>query len=212
VVLHVDAHTLQPHGEAGRSTLDDGTRVSAETSRRLSCDAGRVTLRHNADGSILDVGRRTRTVPPAIRRALDARDRGCRFPGCGLRFTDAHHVTHWAEGGETRLDNLVLLCRHHHRLVHEGRWTVGWWGEGRPVFYDPRGGTHFDGRWQMPDVGPTPVEDLMEQNRRRAKAEEREPELEDESIRPSPALWKREADIPDNLYFPALQAMGEVDP
>ena len=68
---------------------------------------------------MLDVGRKTRTVPSAIRRALDHRDRGCRFPGCGNRFCDAHHIKHWADGGETRLDNLVLLCRRHHRAVHE---------------------------------------------------------------------------------------------
>jgi hypothetical protein len=55
-------------------------------------------------------------------------------------------VKHWADGGETSLENCLLLCRHHHRLIHEGGWTVGWWGAGRPVFYDPRGGTHFEGR------------------------------------------------------------------
>ena len=63
-------------------------------------------------------------MPPSIRRALDHRDGGCRFPGCGLRFCDAHHITHWADGGETRLDNLVLLCRRHHRAVHEEGFRV----------------------------------------------------------------------------------------
>jgi len=176
VVVHVDAETLAEEDEAaagdrgsrecgcggsgsgcgGRSELDDGTRVSAETSRRLSCDAGRVEIRHGPGGSILDVGRRTRTVPPALRRALEARDQGCRFPGCGLRFAEGHHVTHWADGGETKLDNLVLLCRHHHRLLHEGGWTMQWWGEGRPAFFDPRGGIHFDGRWEWPGAGDGP--------------------------------------------------------
>jgi hypothetical protein len=67
------------------------------------------------------VGRKTRSIPPAIRRALKRRDGGCRFPGCtATRFVDAHHVHHWADGGETKMDNLVLLCRRHHRLVHEG--------------------------------------------------------------------------------------------
>jgi hypothetical protein len=67
------------------------------------------------------VGRKTRTVPPAIRRALQRRDGGCRFPGCTCtRFVDAHHIHHWADGGATHMNNLVLLCRHHHRLVHEG--------------------------------------------------------------------------------------------
>ena len=84
---------------------------SHRTSQRLSCDAGLVRVSHAPDGSILDVGRRTRTIPPALRRALEVRDRGCRFPGCGLRFTDGHHVRHWAQGGETKLENLLLMCR-----------------------------------------------------------------------------------------------------
>ena len=122
VVLHVDEETLEapaglPGDEetaeegGGRSELEDGTRVSYETSRRISCDCGSVRVSHAPDGSILDVGRRTRTIPPALRRALEYRDRGCRFPGCGLRFTDAHHVRHWADGGETSLGNCALLCR-----------------------------------------------------------------------------------------------------
>jgi len=109
VMLHVDADTLDAdtldadtldaEAEPGRSELEDGTRVSAETSRRVACDAGLVRISHAPDGSVLDTGRRTRTIPPALRRALGVRDRGCRFPGCGLRFTDAHHVRHWADGG-----------------------------------------------------------------------------------------------------------------
>ena len=111
VVLHVEAETLAEHHEPGLSELEDGTRVSAETSRRLCCDARRVTVRKRSDGAVLDVGRGTRTIPPALRRALEVRDRGCRFPGCGLRFTDAHHIVHWADGGRTDLKNTVLLCR-----------------------------------------------------------------------------------------------------
>ena len=83
MVLHLESATLQAEGEPGRSELEDGTRVAAETSRRISCDSGLVRIEHAPDGSILDVGRRTRTIPPALRRALEARDRGCRFPGCG---------------------------------------------------------------------------------------------------------------------------------
>ena len=98
---------------AGQTVLDEvgGIHVSAETARRVACDTAKVTMRHGPGGEILDVGRRTRTVSPAIRRALAARDRQCRFPGCGNRRCDAHHVTHWADGGRTALDNLVLLCR-----------------------------------------------------------------------------------------------------
>jgi hypothetical protein len=124
VFLHVEPSTLQAEGEIGRSHLEDGTRVSAETSRRLSCDAGVVKVTTDEDGSVLDVGRRTRTIPPALRRALQVRDGGCRFPGCGLRFTEGHHLVHWADGGKTTLDNLVLLCRFHHRRVHEDGFGV----------------------------------------------------------------------------------------
>ena len=151
VVLHVEAATLTAEGEPGLSELEDGTRVSAETARRLACDASRVEISHDgmdsthgstldpADGSVLDVGRKTRTIPPALRRALDARDRGCRFPGCGLRFTDAHHIVHWADGGETKLHNTVLLCRRHHRRVHEGGYQVCSDRHGQVVFFTPGG-------------------------------------------------------------------------
>ena len=81
-------------------------------------------MHHDADGHVLDVGRKTRTIPPAIRRALSARDTRCRFPGCSARRCDAHHIDHWVDGGATSLDNLVLLCRRHHRLVHEGGFTL----------------------------------------------------------------------------------------
>jgi hypothetical protein len=77
-------------------------------------------MRHAGGGTVLDVGRKTRTVPPSIRRALLARDRTCRFPGCTSRRCDAHHIEHWLDGGPTSLVNLVLLCRRHHRSVHEG--------------------------------------------------------------------------------------------
>jgi hypothetical protein len=92
--------------------------------RRLCCDAGIVAIAER-DGQALSVGRKRRTVPPAIRRALRSRDRTCRFPGCcETRHVDAHHIHHWADGGATSLDNLVTLCRFHHRLVHEGGYGV----------------------------------------------------------------------------------------
>lgn len=106
--------------------------VPAEMVRRLACDAvvTRVTL--SRTGQPLDVGRATRTIPPALRRALELRDRTCRFPGCDRlpQWTDAHHLRHWADGGETRLDNLVLLCRHHHRVAHERGWRLRWGPDG----------------------------------------------------------------------------------
>jgi hypothetical protein len=112
-----------------------------ETVRRLTCDGSVVEVVESVDGAPLSVGRKQRTVPSAMKRALWARDRGCAFPGCHhTRFVDAHHVKHWAQGGDTSLDNLVLLCTHHHRLTHEG---------GYEIRRDHRGGFYFrraDGR------------------------------------------------------------------
>jgi hypothetical protein len=126
-----------------------------ETTQRIACDADLVEMVHDSGGGVLDVGRKRRTVPPAIRRALDYRDGGCRFPGCNCRYADAHHIVHWAEGGETKLENLVLLCRRHHRAVHEGGFLVkarkGTEGpeEVQFLFYRP------DGRL-LPGVPPAP--------------------------------------------------------
>jgi hypothetical protein len=134
VVVHVDEPALAGDGGTGRE-IEDGPAISAETARRLSCDASLVRIRER-NGGPLDVGRKTRTIPPALRRALRRRDGGCCFPGCGNhRFVDAHHVRHWAKGGETSLRNLVLLCRRHHRLVREFGYSV----DERMRFHDPRG-------------------------------------------------------------------------
>jgi hypothetical protein len=111
----VDQAVLGPDGTR-EAFLDDGTRVPAETFGRVSCDGALVAVTTGEGGAVLDVGRKTRAVPAAIRRALWGRDRGCRFPMCSNRhFVDAHHVQHWAHGGRTSLDNLVLLCGFHHR-------------------------------------------------------------------------------------------------
>ena len=125
----------------GQTVLDEagGIHVSAETARRLACDAATVRMQHGAGGEILDVGRRTRTISPALRRALAARDRQCRFPGCRNLRCDAHHVRHWADGGATALDNLVLLCRRHHRAVHEEGFRVTLDGTGDVQFVRPDG-------------------------------------------------------------------------
>ncbi len=146
VLLHVDAETLaadEPgasvHGP-GACALENGPGISPETARRLACDASVVGV-VSAGGKPLSVGRRTRTIPPSIRRALLARDGRCQFPGCERhRFVDAHHITNWAHGGETALDNLVLLCRRHHRLVHEGGFSVEPNGGGGARFRRPGGG------------------------------------------------------------------------
>ncbi len=107
-------------------------------------------MRHTGDGQVLDVGRRTRTIPPALRRALQARDRGCRFPGCGVRHAQGHHIHHWANGGPTRLDNLALLCRRHHWAVHEEGYGVTRDADGTLCFHTPTGRP-------IPDVPPPPA-------------------------------------------------------
>ena len=122
---------------------------SAETSRRLACDASRVVMRHGRDGRVVEVGARTRTIPPALRRALHHRDRGCRFPGCGLPFGQGHHVRHWAHGGPTTLSNLALLCRRHHRAVHEEGYQLDRQPDGTLRFRRPDGQV-------LPDVPTAP--------------------------------------------------------
>lgn len=120
VVVHVDQDTLR-HAAPGRCELDDGPSLAVETARRIACDASVLRIVEDAHGEPLDVGRKTRSIPPALRRALNSRDRGCVFPGCThRRYVDGHHIQHWADGGATRLSNLVSLCRFHHRAVHEG--------------------------------------------------------------------------------------------
>jgi hypothetical protein len=132
--------TLKADGTGAESEIEEGRNVSAETSRRLSCDAGVVHWLEDKKGEPLSVGRKTRTIPPAIRRALKRRDHGCRFPGCTCsRFVDAHHITHWADGGETSLNNLVLLCRRHHRMVHEEGFSIHSQAGGQVIFADPQG-------------------------------------------------------------------------
>jgi len=128
VHVHVSAETLAGAAqEAGQNKNNDKDTKNVpaetfhpETIRRLACDGGLVTLIENNQGDPLNVGRKTRVIPSATRRALLSRDRHCRFPGCGQdRYVEGHHIVHWANGGETKLDNLVLLCSRHHRAVHE---------------------------------------------------------------------------------------------
>ncbi len=124
----------------GALEVDHGAvHVSMETSQRLACDASLVHMHHAPDGTVLAVSHKTRTIPPSIRRALAARDTGCRFPGCTSRRCDAHHVEHWSDGGATRLDNLVLLCRRHHRAVHEGGFGIIRGHDGLLTFLRPDG-------------------------------------------------------------------------
>ncbi len=210
VVIHTEAATLAEQGEPGRSDLD-GVRVSSETSRRMACDAATVEMVHGvaekvrgeaemmpaaiASGPVLSVGRRTRTIPPHIRRALEERDRGCRFPGCASRFTEAHHVRHWADGGETSLSNLLLLCRRHHRAVHEGRVRVCADRAGLALFFTRKGKTMADAPEATGVIGSGARVDLP-------------------AVRPGPfsngAAQYRDSDVPWAIEAAAREAVEET--
>ena len=145
IVVHVSAETLRGE-EAGRCEIEDGAGICAETCRRLACDCSRVHITEDEQGSVLDIGRKTRSIPPALRRALNARDQGCRFPGCcNSKYLDGHHIEHWAKGGETKLRNLVSLCRFHHRQVHEVGYTIQILDDGALRFFKPNGKPLDDG-------------------------------------------------------------------
>lgn len=138
IIVHTDPATLA--GDRGeRCELEGGPPLSPETVRRLACDAGLLQVVDGPDGIPQSIGRRSRIVPRAMRRVLRARDRGCRFPACTARRVDAHHIRHWAHGGKTSLDNLALLCRHHHRLVHEQGYTLESSSPGELTFRRPDG-------------------------------------------------------------------------
>ncbi len=139
VIVHLDQDVLGPDGTLA-GTLEDGTHLSAETLRRVACDCGLVAAGGAAGAEELTIGRRTRTIPPAIRRALMLRDRGCAFPGCThTRFLHGHHIRHWLHGGETSVDNIALLCTVHHHRVHEGGWTIARGADGKLAFTSPAG-------------------------------------------------------------------------
>jgi hypothetical protein len=152
VTVHVDAAVLDDPGAEGRAEIEDGPWIASDTVRRLACEASLVQMLDDRTGLPLDVGRRTRSIPPAIRRAWKVRDGGCRFPACTQTpWVDGHHIRHWADGGETRLDNLVLLCRFHHRLVHEG---------GFELYRD----AHGDIRFKSPDGRALPPGEPSKRN------------------------------------------------
>jgi len=144
--MHVDIDQL-----VGSAENDGGKDIPRGTLSRLSCDCAVVASLNDASGKCLSIGRKTRVVPPALRKALVRRDHGCTFPGCSNhRYVDAHHIVHWARGGETSVSNLTLLCRRHHRLVHEGGFEVKMSENGRPLFFSAWG------RW----INPAPVVDV----------------------------------------------------
>ncbi len=192
VVVHVDKQVLEDPNKPGQSVLEDGPWISAETSimhdpevftsapcalrrqaaarklravRRIACDASKVEIKYKEDGTPMDVGRKTRVVPAPLRRALEARDKACVFPGCNARIKvcDSHHLKHWADGGETKLSNLSLLCNRHHRCVHERGYGMERLPNGKLQFYRP------DGRAMEAVPAPhqlsdDPVADLLAEN------------------------------------------------
>jgi hypothetical protein len=113
VAVYVDAAVIADPEHPGHAHLEDGPAVAGETIRRVTCDC-----------ALVDGGRQRRTISAPLRRALQARDGGCRFPGCTNRITQGHHIKHWASGGETTLSNVTSLCNAHHVMLHEGRYTV----------------------------------------------------------------------------------------
>ncbi|NJC81998.1 DUF222 domain-containing protein [Planosporangium mesophilum] len=146
VVVTVSYDTLRDR--VGAATLDDGQLLSAAAARRLACDAAILPAVLDGAGQVLDVGRQQRLFPAAIRRALVLRDNGCAFPDCDrpARWCEGHHVIHWADGGPTALDNAVLLCGHHHRLIHHSDWRVSINPtDGHPDFTPP---AHIDPQQQ----------------------------------------------------------------
>ena len=139
-VLHIPLSVLTD--DSGLAEYEDGTPLLAETARRLMCDA-RFQIDINDGSSVVGVGRTARTIPPWLGRIVRKRDKGCRFPGCGRsRWIHVHHLIHWAHGGPTDLDNLISLCLYHHRLIHEGGWTISGDPNGDVTWITP-GGTPF---------------------------------------------------------------------
>lgn len=122
------------------ATTKDGVCLSAETVRRLACDAGLITMVEDGAGNTVSVGRKTRTISSALWRAVIKRDQHCRFPGCCNKvYLDGHHAKHWANGGETSLENVLALCKYHHRFVHEYGYRVEMDERQQPTFCDARG-------------------------------------------------------------------------
>ena len=158
-----DRYQVVVHVEGG--VLENGQDVPAGTSWRLGCDSSGVVMTHALNGSVLNVGRKTRAVHPALRRALHHRDGGCRFPGCGLDRCDAHHIQHWANGGETQLENLLLLCRCHHRALHEGGFSVQLDADGTTRFYTSKGALIPEAP-ALPPLKGDPVAALTQRHRK----------------------------------------------
>jgi hypothetical protein len=170
VIVHVDADALGHDAPGARCEIDGAGAIAPETARRLTCDSALVGL-VESHGEPLSIGKRSRRVPHGMRRALEARDRTCRFPGCAtLARLDSHHIVHWTREGETKLPNLLLLCKRHHRLVHEGGYTLSRTRDGTWVFTRPTGSVV-----ELPERPPSSHEELTRSNQLNGREPEREP-------------------------------------
>jgi Domain of unknown function (DUF222)/HNH endonuclease len=171
VIVHVDADALSHDAAGARCEIDGAGAIAPETARRLTCDSALVGL-VEADGEPLSIGKRSRRVPHGMRRALEARDRTCRFPGCAnVARLDSHHIVHWTkDGGETELPNLLLLCKRHHRMVHEGGYTMSQARDGTWIFTRPTGDVV-----ELPQRPPSSHEELTRSNELEGREREREP-------------------------------------
>jgi hypothetical protein len=128
--------------DPGRCHVEDGPAITVTTAQMLACTAALSWMRHGRGGAVLDLGRRRRRPNAALRRAARERDKcRCRFPGCESRRVDLHHIQHWIHGGRTRLDNLVSLCKYHHRLVHDRGYIIAAGPGGTFAFTRPDGTT-----------------------------------------------------------------------
>ena len=125
VVVHAPIEAFRPEGGSEALAELDETLLTHETFKRLCCDARFQVSGLDTRGNTVGIGRVSRNIPPWLRRQLRRRDKGCRFPGCDrLRWTNAHHIEFWGQGGPTNLDNLVELCVKHHHYLHEFGWTI----------------------------------------------------------------------------------------
>jgi len=164
IVIHVEVDAIaDPNAEDG-GTLGDGTSLPRATIDRLACDSAVVRVVEDSRGNVLDVGRRRRTIPRTLRRALQVRDHGCRFPGCTNRHVDGHHVIPWSHGGRTKLANLLSLCRRHHRFVHELGFRIESDGREGFAFFHP-GGIEMRPACDAPPLADGSIESLRERHR-----------------------------------------------
>ncbi|HWF41900.1 MAG TPA: DUF222 domain-containing protein [Acidothermaceae bacterium] len=152
--------SLQRQVGSALGSLEGGHLISRGALRRIACDVNVIPVVLGTAGQPLDIGRGTRLVPLGLRRAVVARDGGCAFPGCDRppSWCDAHHIVHWADGGDTSLRNLVLLCGHHHERMHGDHWTITIIDE-RPWFVpstwlDPEQRPRQNGRYRVRELDP----------------------------------------------------------